>query len=230
MRIGVLLPTFTADARRVFAAARAAELAGIDGIFCYDHLWQPETSARPSLAPFPLLGALAAQTERVALGTLVARIALTRDEILVDSFATLDRLSGGRVIAGLGTGDWKSAPEHTAFGLPYPSVTVRRATLARCADLLVALGVETWIGGGGDATNAVAVDRHLPLNLWSATPARVAEVATSTTVTWGGVLPRPSEAAAHLVALRRAGAAWAVFTWGRGLAPLLAAVERARAT
>jgi len=59
MRTGVILPSFRADADAAFAAAGQAAAAGLDGVFCYDHLWPMGQPERPALAPFPLLAAIA---------------------------------------------------------------------------------------------------------------------------------------------------------------------------
>ena len=59
MRTGVVLPTFRDTPDAAFAAAAAAVEAGVDGLFCYDHIWPIGQPERPALAPFPLLGALA---------------------------------------------------------------------------------------------------------------------------------------------------------------------------
>jgi len=227
MKIGVLLPSFDTRAEPSLDAAEEAEREGIHGVFVYDHLWQPDTDRNPSLAPYPLLGAVTARTSRIRIGTLVARVALSLDEVLVHSFISLDRLSGGRVIAGIGTGDVKSAVEHSALGLPYESAAIRRVALERCTFALLRAGVETWIGGGGPATNAIAHEAGVPVNLWSATPERVAELSSRWPVTWGGVLQRGQDGGALLSSLEAAGALWAVFTWGSGLGPLLRAVDAA---
>ena len=80
MRTGVVLPTFRQTPDQAFAAADEAVAGGVDGVFCYDHIWPMSQPERPALAPFPVLGAL---TARLApnddgrggpfLGTLVAR-------------------------------------------------------------------------------------------------------------------------------------------------------------
>jgi hypothetical protein len=70
----------------------------------------------------------------------------------------------------------------------------------------------------------------VPVNLWSATPERVAELSTVSPVTWGGVLRSGVDGGKLLVDLDAAGASWAVFTWGRGLRPLLEAVTAAEMT
>ena len=59
MRTGVVLPTFRDTPDEAFAAAAEAVAAGVDGVFCYDHIWPLGQPQRPALAPFPLLGALA---------------------------------------------------------------------------------------------------------------------------------------------------------------------------
>jgi alkanesulfonate monooxygenase SsuD/methylene tetrahydromethanopterin reductase-like flavin-dependent oxidoreductase (luciferase family) len=228
MRIGVVLPAMADRAEPALEAAEAAEAAGLDGVFVFDHLWQPGTGGNPSLAAFPLLGAIAERTSRVKLGTLVARVGLTPDEVLVASFCSLEVLSGGRVIAGLGTGDAKSAAEHRALGLPYEPAAGRRRSLQRCGEALQRAGIETWIGGGSPETNAIAAELGSPVNLWSAAPERVAAVALTAPVTWGGVLGRDGDAPALLSELAAAGASWAIATWGAGLAPLLEAVRAAR--
>ncbi len=58
MRTGVVLPTFRETPDEAFAAAAQAVAAGVDGVFCYDHIWPLGQPHRPALAPFPVLGAL----------------------------------------------------------------------------------------------------------------------------------------------------------------------------
>ncbi len=74
MRIGYALPTFVDDPELPIAVARRAESAGIDGVFVYDHMWRDvPPPRRGALECFALLGAVAAETDRVHLGPLVAR-------------------------------------------------------------------------------------------------------------------------------------------------------------
>ena len=97
IRAGVVLPTFRDSPDDAFAAAEAAVAAGIDGLFCYDHLWPMGQPERPALAPFPLLGALAARFGPSGdgagagpyFGTLVARIGLVPDAVLAAEFRAL---------------------------------------------------------------------------------------------------------------------------------------------
>ena len=211
MKVGITVPQFRDDPGPALAASTAADASGLDGVFVFDHLWAIGQPGRPALSAFPLLGAIAAVTERAALGTLVARVSLFADAVLVHHFETLRRMVGdGRVIAGLGTGDKLSQPENDAFGLPYPPASERRQALADCCRRLRDAGVTTWVGGSSPATQAVARAEADALNLWGTTTEAVAGI-DGIAVTWGGQVAGDSEVVAeHLRALRRAGATWAV--------------------
>lgn len=231
MRIGVILPTFRADAGPALAAAEEAEAAGLHGVFAYNHLWPMGQPGRPAISPFPLLAMVAARTRRVAVGTLVARVGLTPEPVLVDELLTLDAVSRGRLVAAIGTGDAKSAAENLAYGVAFASARDRRA---RCADVtrsLLDAGVPVWIGGGSPATNAIAPATGAALNLWAATPSSVAAAASAGEVTWAGRLAEGVEAAAvAIAALEAAGATWVVASWPGSCAPLVAAASTAGVT
>ena len=104
---------------------------------------------RPALSAIPLLGAVCAVTERVTVGTLVARIGLLPDEVLVSSLQSLDLLSAGRFVAGLGVGDHLSADENLAYGIPFAPSEERLASLRWCATRLLDAGLTVWVGGRG---------------------------------------------------------------------------------
>jgi alkanesulfonate monooxygenase SsuD/methylene tetrahydromethanopterin reductase-like flavin-dependent oxidoreductase (luciferase family) len=149
MRIGLVLPMASADADRILTFARRAEELGFDGLFAFDHLFPPGAPAdRPSLEAFATLSAVAAVTERIAIGTLVARASLRSAGLLAKQAATLDDLSGGRLILAIGTGDALSREEHEAFGIPYLGPDVRRAHLEETVRAARALfGGEAFAGG-----------------------------------------------------------------------------------
>jgi probable F420-dependent oxidoreductase len=88
--------------RRTYEFARHVEAAGFAGGFVGHHSFTPETKD-PS-APFVLLGAIAARTERLRLGTGVFLGALHHPIAICEQVSTLDQLSGGRAVLGLGTG------------------------------------------------------------------------------------------------------------------------------
>ncbi|MDH4364839.1 MAG: LLM class flavin-dependent oxidoreductase, partial [Acidimicrobiia bacterium] len=106
-RIGILLPTReaviygdrTGDPRPLVELAVAAEEAGFDSVWAGDSLL-----ARPRAEPLTLLAAVAARTTRVELGTAVLLASMRNAEQLAQSAATLDAISGGRLILGIGAG------------------------------------------------------------------------------------------------------------------------------
>ena len=160
----MVLPTFRDTPDAAFEAAAEAVAAGVDGLFCYDHIWPLGQPERPALAPFPILGALATRfppwsegTREGAgdggeaadgadggdrggpfVGTLVARVGLVPNAVLAAQFTALERLAPGRVIAGLGTGDRLSEEENRAYGIPFASAVRRRTELVVVARDLVA--------------------------------------------------------------------------------------------
>ncbi len=106
MRYGLNLPPFGdfADPRALAALARDAEAAGWDGFFIWDHVVY-DPSFHPIADPWVGLAAVALATERVRLGTLVTPLARRRPWQVAREAASLDRLSGGRLVLGVGLGD-----------------------------------------------------------------------------------------------------------------------------
>lgn len=149
LRVGLMLPLFSGDPTRVLSFARRAEELGYDGVFAFDHLFPPGAAAdRPSLEAFSTLAAVAAATERVAIGTLVARASLRPAGLLAKLAATLDDVSGGRMILGIGTGDPIDRPEHDAFGLPYLEKDERRPHVVETVRAVRSLlAGRPWPGG-----------------------------------------------------------------------------------
>jgi probable F420-dependent oxidoreductase len=121
MRIGVQMPEVERVVRwpELAAIARAAEESGFDSVWVGDHLLFRHDGG-PERAPWEVwsvLAALAAVTERVTLGPLVACLAFHPPAVLAKMAATIDEISGGRLMLGLGAG-W-NREEFAAFGLPY---------------------------------------------------------------------------------------------------------------
>lgn len=116
MRSAVNIPPFAPPGELV-ALAVAAEQAGWDGAFYWDHLvWQPEFRLDVH-DPWLLLGAAAARTERVTLGPMVTPLARRRPWVVAKQLATLDHLSQGRAVLGVGLGEPPEA-DFAAFGDP----------------------------------------------------------------------------------------------------------------
>jgi hypothetical protein len=231
MLVGITLPQFRDEADSALDAARRAEGLGIDGVFCFDHLWPMGQPERPALSSGPLLGALAASTSTIAVGTLVARIGLLPDDVLVAELSSLASLSDGRLIAGIGTGDHLSRAENEAYGIPFEPASERRVRLASVAAAVRDHDVPVWIGGGLPKTVALARSLSVAVNLWEGEVLRVAElVATGLEVTWGGPVGETVEEATEcLTRVAEAGATWAVCAWPDSLEVVAEAAEAVRA-
>jgi len=121
MQIGIQLPEVEREVRwtELRAMAELAERIGLDSIWYGDHLLYRD-DGRPTRAPWEawsVLAALAAVTERVRLGPLVASTSFHAPAMLAKKAVTVDEISGGRLILGLGAG-W-NRPDYEAFGFPY---------------------------------------------------------------------------------------------------------------
>jgi alkanesulfonate monooxygenase SsuD/methylene tetrahydromethanopterin reductase-like flavin-dependent oxidoreductase (luciferase family) len=208
VKLGVLLPTFRDGAADALDFAAKAVDAGVDGLFAYDHLWPMGSPTRPSLAPFPVLAAVARRLPNVIVGPLVARVGLVGTSHLVEEFLTLERVAPSRVICTLGSGDKLSAAENDAYDIPKRGADERRALMAETARELKDR-MPVWFGAGNDETNRVAREVGATINLWDATPERLREMATTGDVSWAG--PASKDLATTLNAVRDAGATWAVF-------------------
>ena len=195
VRVGLTLPSFVDDPEIPIEVARAAEAAGLDGVFVYDHLWRGQPpNRRPALECFALLGAVAAETSRIHVGTLVARATLRPAATLANGFATAQRVSGGRLIAGIGSGDSESRAENEAFGLEFGTMSDRVQALHDAVRASHGNGYPVWVGGrAAQVREVVAVADGW--NVWGTPAAELArelalvrEVAPNATVTWGGLV------------------------------------------
>jgi len=121
MKVGVQLPEVEYVARwpQLREMARTAEAIGLDSIWVGDHLLY-RGDGKPARGPWEAwttLAALAAVTERVELGPLVAATSFSNPGLIAKKAATIDEISGGRLILGLGAG-WNEA-EYRAYGYPF---------------------------------------------------------------------------------------------------------------
>lgn len=120
------LPPFGewSDPRTIMEMAVEAEAAGWDAFFLWDHVsWNPAWGGTPPIAdPWVCLAAAATVTSRVLLGTMVTPVVRRRVQKLAREVVTLDHLSGGRAVLGVGLGD---DFEYEAFGEPLAERGVR---------------------------------------------------------------------------------------------------------
>ncbi|MFB7876124.1 LLM class F420-dependent oxidoreductase [Nocardia sp. NPDC056064] len=132
IRLGYQMPTFsnTASVRELFptviAQARAAEAAGFDAAFVMDHFYQlPLLGApdEPMLEAYSALSGLATATERIQLSALVTGNTYRNPALLAKTVSTLDVVSGGRAVLGIGAG-WFEL-EHQQYGFEFGTFTER---------------------------------------------------------------------------------------------------------
>ena len=142
MRYAVNVPNFEdyGDARTVAGLAADAEAAGWDGFFVWDHLAFVKAWRLRIADPWMLLTAVALATERLRLGPMVTPLARRRPWKLARETVTLDRLSGGRLVLGVGLGE-PPEDEYGTFGEPTDPV-VRAAKLDEGLEVLTGL----WSG------------------------------------------------------------------------------------
>jgi probable F420-dependent oxidoreductase len=120
MKIGIQMPEaeYEVPWRTYAQMARLVEEAGFDSLWLGDHLIYEEPEGRRGpWECWSLLAALAAVTERVSIGPLVAATPFHNPAMLAKKAATVDEISGGRLVLGLGAG-WNRV-EFDAFGFPY---------------------------------------------------------------------------------------------------------------
>jgi len=147
IRVGLQIPNFTypgvapADLfERVAAIATTAERSGFDTVLVMDHFYQLPLLGAPEQEMFEaytLLGALAARTERVNLGTLVTGVTYRNPALLAKIVTTLDVVSRGRAILGIGAA-WFDV-EHHALGFEFPPTRTRMEMLEEAVQICRAM-------------------------------------------------------------------------------------------
>ncbi|WP_194899362.1 TIGR03619 family F420-dependent LLM class oxidoreductase [Catenulispora pinisilvae] len=165
MRIGFaphrLWPTDPTDLTGVLDTARRVERLGFDHVIVGDHLLAGDLGLSPD--PLVLLSAIAGATSRIRLATSILIAPLYQPIVVAHQAATLDALSGGRFVLGVGTG-WDQA-EFDAVGVPFnergkrtdAGLATLRALWRGESDVLLGMpprtpdGPPIWVGGGSDA-------------------------------------------------------------------------------
>ena len=176
IRLGFQIPNFSYGTGveqlfpTVIAQAREAESAGFDSVFVMDHFYQlPQLGSpdQPMLEAYTALGALATATERVQLGTLVTGNTYRNPTLLAKAITTLDVVSAGRAILGIGAG-WFEL-EHDELGFEFGTFTDRFNRLNEALEIILPMlkgERPTFSGKWYRAENALASPRyrdHIPL-------------------------------------------------------------------
>jgi F420-dependent oxidoreductase-like protein len=149
-RFGLQIPNFTYPGvgdrdlfARVAEIAGAAEESGFDSVWVMDHFYQiagvgPRTD--PMLEAYTLLGALAARTSTVSLGTMVTGVTYRNPALLAKEVTTLDIISSGRAILGIGAA-WNE-DEHVGYGFTFPPLGERLDRLQEALQICRAIFTE----------------------------------------------------------------------------------------
>ncbi|BBY83587.1 LLM class F420-dependent oxidoreductase [Mycolicibacterium pulveris] len=176
IRLGLQIPNFsygTGVAQifpTVIAQAQEAEAAGFDSVFVMDHFYQLPglgTPDAPMLEAYTALGGLATATERVALGTLVTGNTYRNPTLLAKTITTLDVISQGRAVLGIGTG-WYEL-EHNSLGYEFGTFTERFNKLDEALQIILPMlhgERPTFSGNYYRTEEAMAEPRlrdHIPL-------------------------------------------------------------------
>jgi F420-dependent oxidoreductase-like protein len=149
-RLGLQIPNFTfpgvADAdlfETIAGIAITADNSGFDSLWVMDHLYQIEVVGPredPMLEAYTLLGALAARTRDIALGTMVTGVTYRNPALLAKIVTTLDVISSGRAILGIGAA-WND-DEHAGYGYDFPSSGERLDRLEEALQITRAMFTE----------------------------------------------------------------------------------------
>lgn len=176
IRLGLQIPNFSYGTGveqlfpTVIAQAREAESAGFDSVFVMDHLYQlPMLGSpdQPMLEAYTALGALATATERVQLGTLVTGNTYRNPALLAKIITTLDVVSQGRAILGIGTG-WFQL-EHDQLGFEFGTFTDRFNRLDEALEIILPMirGERSTFSGKWYRSNEAFANprfrEHIPL-------------------------------------------------------------------
>ncbi|MGH7788557.1 MAG: TIGR03560 family F420-dependent LLM class oxidoreductase [Candidatus Binatia bacterium] len=155
VEFGVMLPQIKRSWQETRAAAETAEQLGFHSVWVNDHLYGVPMASIPIMEAWTLLSAVAAVTARVELGTLVSPVGFRNPALLAKQVATLDQISNGRVIPGLGSG-WFSA-EFEGYGYPFPPMQARLEQLDEACQLLRRMWTDeqTTFAGKHFVTDAV---------------------------------------------------------------------------
>ena len=176
IRLGLQIPNFSYGTGvnelfpTVIAQAQEADAAGFDSVFVMDHFYQlPMLGSpdQPMLESYTTLGGLATATEHVQLGTLVTGNTYRNPTLLAKAITTLDVMSQGRAILGIGTG-WFEL-EHDQLGFEFGTFTDRFNRLNEALEIILPMikGERATFSGEWYHTNeAMAEPRfrdHIPL-------------------------------------------------------------------
>lgn len=175
MHVDLLFDPFGARWEDVRAGAIAAEQAQFDGVWVYDHLAGSVHGESHVLECWTTLSAIAAVVPRIAIGPMVLNVANRDAGTLAVMAATLQEVSGGRLLLGLGAGGGRELPyadEQHALGRAVPGDRARRANV----EAAIATLREVWTGTMGGVRGFLQPDPSPPIIVGGFGP-KIAELA-----------------------------------------------------
>ncbi len=140
IHFGVTLPQIKRTWEETRAVAQEVESLGFDSVWLNDHLYGIPGPQIPILEAWTTLSAVGAITSRVQLGTLVSPIGFRNPALLAKMAATLDNITGGRLIVGLGSGWFEM--EFSGYGFDFPPLATRLRQLDEAATLMKQMWTE----------------------------------------------------------------------------------------
>ncbi len=206
---GFHMPNYTYDVPdallfdSVVERVQAAEAAGFDLVTVMDHFYQIRGVGQedePMLEAYTTLGAIAARTEKVMLSTMVSGVTYRNPALLAKTVTTLDVISKGRAVLGIGAA-WNES-EHAGYGFDFPPIAEREDRLEEALAICKAMfteerpsfegrhfridrafnrprpirpgGPKIMIGGGGEKRTLRAAARYADITNWFGTPEEAA--------------------------------------------------------
>jgi alkanesulfonate monooxygenase SsuD/methylene tetrahydromethanopterin reductase-like flavin-dependent oxidoreductase (luciferase family) len=163
LKIGWSIPQSTSRRDDSIKFATACEELGFDSVWVYDHLMPYWLHDAPSLDGFTLLSTVAARTSRIHVGTLVTNVVLRNPGVLSKMTATIDRVSEGRLILGLGIGDRRSRKELESYGYPYLPWNMRLRRLEASIAVLRAIWTGTQTSMRSEDVRFHGISRPTPV-------------------------------------------------------------------
>ena len=142
VKFGCQLPLEAGDFEQVIEVAKQCEELGYDSVWAYDHLSPFWTRSGRVLECWTVLAAVAARTSRIRIGSLVTNVNVRSPSLLAKMSSTIDNISGGRLIVGLGTGDRLSRDELLSYGYNFASTDERVERLKESILILKAMWTE----------------------------------------------------------------------------------------